>query len=229
MRLALAGWLTHLALSSCGIAVAQVGSNPVCPDTQRFRIEGQHNTLEIVDTSSGQVLKRIPVAAADGKHPSRIATVCFAPARQSFVVGFESLPEVWEISIDPKAPDLYQGLVHDFRMGEGVPERGFLGVRRTRLDAPLPEFILDRSGAHVLGCRVDSPSGQCSLALLHLDVRRRIALFPLTGRPDLARTRETNSDGRPELEIMDQQGVLRWRVDLRNDRLNELNPGSEAK
>ncbi|MBL8518794.1 MAG: hypothetical protein JNM76_17650 [Betaproteobacteria bacterium] len=222
MKRVLASWLIHLAMWSCGVAAAQGGRSPACPEAQGFRIEGRHNKLEIVDTTSGQVLKRIPVAAADGKRPSRVATVCFAATRQSFVVSFEALPEVWEISIDPKAPDLYQGLVHDFRMGEGVPERGYLGVRRTRLDAPLPEFVLDGTGAYVLGCRVDSPVGQCSLMLLHLDVRRRIGQFALQGKPDLGRSRAASGGTDPSMELVDQQGVLRWHLDLRNDRLIEL-------
>ena len=52
------------------------------------------------------------------------------------------LAELWEISYDPKAEDFYDGPVHDFRMGEGVPVRGFLDVRRRVASEPLADAAL---------------------------------------------------------------------------------------
>lgn len=193
-------------------------------EARGFRFEGRGNALVISEVTANRELKRIPVAAADGSLSSRVSTIRFSGERQSFIVGFESLPEIWEISIDPKSPDIYQGLVHDFRLGEGVPERGFLGVRRTKLDAALPKFSIDRSGAYVAGCRADSPLDACALALVHMDVRRKIAQFPIEGEPDLARARDVVRDQRPWLELPDYAGHVRWRIDLARDQLEKVAP-----
>jgi hypothetical protein len=109
-----------------------------------------------------------------------------AAARRSLVVGFEGLAELWEISLDPRAEPLYQGLVHDFRMGEGVPEPGYLGVRRTRL--PLPQLLLRADGSWLLGRGADR-GGRAVLHLVHLDVRRSVARFEIDADPDLAASR----------------------------------------
>ena len=79
-----------------------------------------------------------------------VAGVFDAPPRRSFVVVFDSLPELWEISYDPQAEPIYQGLVHDYRLREGIAEPGFLNARRTRLDAPLRDPGFDSSHAFVI-------------------------------------------------------------------------------
>jgi hypothetical protein len=208
------------AAFACAQVVAQDAE--ALAEARGFRFEGRGNALVISDVAANRELKRIPVAAADGSRPSRVSTLRFSGERQSFIVGFEALPEVWEISIDPKSPDIYQGLVHDFRLGEGVPERGFLGVRRTKLDTALPKFSIDRTGSYVAGCRADSPAPACALAVLHLDVRRKIAQFQIPDEPDYARTRDAILDQRPWLELADRTGQVRWRIDLARDQLETV-------
>lgn len=123
--------------------------------------------LALLDTSL-QPVKTFPVPANAGS-PS----ILVAGLRRSFVVTFEHLPELWEISYDPKVEDFYEGLVHDFRMGEGVPTKGYLGARRMRLPEPLRAPVLDAAQAQVLG-----PSGGASatrLLAVNLDVRRVVS------------------------------------------------------
>ncbi|MBL8520825.1 MAG: hypothetical protein JNK75_09135 [Betaproteobacteria bacterium] len=213
------------ALGSVHVPAQGVG-DAVRLEAEGIRMVGSGAALVITDAASGRELKRINVAAAGGADPSRVSAIRLARERRSFVVGFEALPEIWEISIDPKAPDLYQGMVHDFRLGEGVPERGYLGVRRTRLDAALPRFALDRTGAYVVGCRADSPPGGCTLALLHLDVRRRIAQFALKGVPDLGAVRDGVVAQHAALELPDAQGTISWRIDLIDHRLMATPPAA---
>lgn len=67
------------------------------------------------------------------------------------------LAELWEISYDPKAEDFYDGLVHDFRLGEGVPVRGFLNPRRTYLAEPLQRLRVDPVSTEVIGLARSQP------------------------------------------------------------------------
>jgi WD40 repeat protein len=75
-----------------------------------------------------KLVKRYDATTLDGKTASRVSAVYDAAPRQSFVVALKDIPEVWEISYDPKAAPIYDGLVHDYKMGEaiakpGLPER----------------------------------------------------------------------------------------------------------
>jgi len=134
-----------------------------------------------------QLVKRYDATTLDGKSASRASAVYDAAPRKSFVVALKDIPEVWEISYDPQAEPIYDGLVHDYRMGEGLPKPGFQGVRRTPLDEPLDDFFFDQSYRHVLGAtRPKSGSAEgASAQVVNLDVRRKIADLPIAGMPHL--------------------------------------------
>lgn len=112
--------------------------------------------------SAGGFVKRIAL-------PAPAAAIAASAARRSFVVTLAPRPELWEISHNPQAEEFYEGLVHDFRMGEGVPTRGYLNPRRINLEAPLPTLALDARGMEAWG----------GTQVVNLDVRRRIAELPL--------------------------------------------------
>jgi mono/diheme cytochrome c family protein/WD40 repeat protein len=124
-------------------------------------------------------------ASADGKTSSRVSAVYDAAPRNSFIVAMKDIGELWEISYDPKAEDIYDGLVHDYRMREGVAKRGFLGIKRTRLAEPLDDFFFDQSYAHALGAARPKADGTPSGQVVNLDVRRSIATLPIAGMPHL--------------------------------------------
>jgi DNA-binding beta-propeller fold protein YncE len=112
---------------------------------------------------------------------SRVSAVYDAAPRRSFVVALKDLPELWEISYDPKAEDIPAGLVHDFRLKEGAFVPGFLNPRRTRLDDVLDDFFFTPDYRQVVGASRDGKRGQ----VVHLDVRRAIATLELPGLPHL--------------------------------------------
>ncbi|HEY0857813.1 MAG TPA: cytochrome D1 domain-containing protein [Albitalea sp.] len=116
---------------------------------------------------------------------SRVSAVYDAAPRKSFIVALKDLPELWEISYDPKAEPIHDGYVHDYKMGESLPTPGYLGVRRTMLDEPLDDFFFDQGYRHVLGATRPKTDGTPSAQVVNLDVRRRIANLPLPGMPHL--------------------------------------------
>ncbi len=139
--------------------------------------------------------------------------------RRSFIVVFETLPELWEISYDSQAEPIHQGLVHDNQLREGIAEPGFLNPRRTRLDAPLRDPGFVSSHAFVIARAPDRADGQAVLHLVQLDVRKRIAEFTLRADPDTAAVRRLWRDGREILEVPDRQGGSALRIDPRAARL----------
>ena len=142
------------------------------------------HTLVLFDAALN--LERVyPVSSADGKTTSRVSAVYDAQPRSSFIVALKDIAELWEISYDPKAEDIYDGLVHDYRFGEGVARKGFLGVKRTRLAEPLDDFFFDPPYAHALGASRAKADGAPIGQVVNLDVRRSIAALPIAGMPHL--------------------------------------------
>ncbi len=132
--------------------------------------------------------KRFDATTLDGKSASRVSAVYDAAPRHSFVLALKDLPEVWEISYDPKAAPIYDGLVHDYKMGEAIAKPGYQNVRRTPLDGPLDDFFFDQSYAHVLGSTRPQPGaagGTPTAQVVNLDARRKIAELPIAGMPHL--------------------------------------------
>lgn len=130
--------------------------------------------------------KTYAAATLDGKATSRVSAVYDATPRNSFVVALKDIPELWEISYNPKADPIYDGLVHDYKMGEAIAKPGFLGVRRTPLDEPLDDFFFDQSYRHALGAtRPKTGDGAATAQVVNLDARRKIADLPIAGMPHL--------------------------------------------
>lgn len=110
-------------------------------------------------------------ATLDGRRSSAVSGVWHAPARKSFLVGLRELPEIWELSYDPAAAPIYDGLVHDYRMAEAIASAGFLGVRRTLLEQAVQIVRGDATLRHLLvipAARTDP-----ALDVINMDIRRR--------------------------------------------------------
>lgn len=162
------------------------------------------HTLVVLDARDLAPLKIIAVQDEKGK-TSRVSAVYDAAPRRSFVAALKDIPEVWEVSYDENAPPIYGGLVHDYRMGEGIATKGYLNPRRTLLDDYLDDFFFDQSYAYVVGAARDGGKGQ----VVNLDVRRRIADVPLPGLPHLGSGITWQWQGRTVLATPNlKQGVV---------------------
>lgn len=142
------------------------------------------NSLALFDADLN-LMRTYPASTLDGKTTSRVAAVYDATPRRSFVVALKDIPELWEISYNPRAEPIFDGLVHDYKMGEGIAKPGFLGVRRTPLEEPLEDFFFDPSYRHAVGSTRSQGGKSAAAQVVNLDVRRRIASFPLSGLPHL--------------------------------------------
>lgn len=142
------------------------------------------NNLALFDAEL-KLVRVYPATTLDGKSSSRVSAVYDATPRNSFVVALKDIPELWEISYDPQAAPIYDGLVHDYRTGEAISAPGFLGVRRTPLEEPLDDFFFDQSYRHAIGTTRPNADGSTQAQVVNLDARRRVASFPLSGMPHL--------------------------------------------
>jgi cytochrome c553/DNA-binding beta-propeller fold protein YncE len=129
----------------------------------------------------------------------------------NLIVALKDLPELWEISYDPKAPPIHDGYVHDFRMGEAIAKPGYLGVRRTPLSQPLDDFFFDPPYRHVIGAGrpASGDSSAPSAQVINLDARQRVASLPLPGMPHLGSGISFQYQGQAVLATPNlQQGLI---------------------
>lgn len=189
----------------------------------RWVLAGEGATVVVRD--QGHVVKVLPARSLDGREAGAVRSVHFLVARRSFLITFDAgLLEAWELSVDPAAPPVHDGLVHDFRLGEAIGAPGFLGVRRIRLDAPLLAVAFDDSGAYMLGqTRFDGQTDLTRLVLINLDVRRAIASWKVDAEPAVANAFNIQRNGRALMLLPDRRGGPPIEVDPRSARL--LAPG----
>ncbi len=138
------------------------------------------HTLVLLDADLN-LLKVHAVRDKEGKSSSRVSAVYDAGPRRSFVAALKDVPEVWEISYDPKAEDIPTGMIHDFQYKEGAFIPGFLNPRRTFLADVLDDFFFTQDYTELIGASREAGKGQ----VVNLDVRKKIATLDLPGMPHL--------------------------------------------
>jgi DNA-binding beta-propeller fold protein YncE len=148
----------------------------------RYVLVGNYlpHTLVALDARDLSLVKVIDAKDRNGK-TSRVSAVYDAAPRESFIVALKDVAEVWELPYGPKTGPVYEGLVHDYRMGEAIAAKGPLPVRRIVLEDIVDDFFFDPSYDHLIGAARDGHTGQ----VVNLNVRRRIAEVDLPGMPHL--------------------------------------------
>ena len=180
------GWISKYDLWRLALA-AEVRAglntrNAAVSSDGRYVLVGNYlpHTLVVLDAADLAVIKVLEVKDRNGSS-SRVSAVYDAAPRKSFVAALKDVRELWEISYDPKAPEIPVGLIHDFRYREGAFVPGFLNPRRTALEDYLDDFFFTPDYNELVGASRDGGKGQ----VVHLDVRRRIESVPLPGLPHL--------------------------------------------
>lgn len=168
---------------------APVGAHAASADG-RWLCTVEGSTLQLRDARL-QALRHWPL-------PAPVAWLADAPRRRAFVLALAPRAELWQLSYDEQAEDFYDGLVHDYRFGEGVPTRAFHNVRRLSLPEPLLDASFDAEQAELAG------RGW----VFNLDARRRVRLQPLLDPPGPGRGAPCTVQGRPGL-AMPVRGVAR--------------------
>jgi len=172
----------------------------------RFIMVGNYLPHTLVALSAHDLTPIRVLAVKDDKgRSSRVSAVYDARPRKSFVAALKDIKEVWELTYDEHAPPVYEGLVHDFRMGEGVPVEGPFPPRRILLDDYLDDFFFVPDYSALVGAARDGVKGQ----VVNLNVRRRIASVDLPGLPHLGSGISWSYQGRTVLATPNlKEGVV---------------------
>ncbi|MFA7267981.1 MAG: cytochrome D1 domain-containing protein [Sterolibacterium sp.] len=180
------GWIVKLDIQawrmSSPVGVGKQTSGMALSHDGRYLMVANESPARLValDARDMSVMRIFDVQDRQGK-PSAIAALHTAAARNSFVAVMRDIPELWEISYDEHAEPVYEGLVHDYRMNEGLALPGQFTPRRTILQTGLSHIGFDHSFTHAIGV---AASGK--LEIINLNVRRKIRDLDLGGsvQPD---------------------------------------------
>ncbi len=142
------------------------------------------HSLVILDADLN-LKKILPVTDKDGKVSSRVSAVYDASPRQSFVAALKDVKEIWEVSYNPKAPEIPAGWIHDFKYREGAFIEGFLNPLRSPLDDYLDDFYFTQNYDEVMGASRNDAKSAISGQVVNLDARKKIADLELPGMPHL--------------------------------------------
>lgn len=152
-----------LALAAAGVRAAE----------PRVTVEGEDLVLR---DAEGRERRRAPGRDLAGRRRGVPQAVLHHTGRRSLVVSHPALDELWELPLDPEAPPVFDGYVHDWRMGEAIATPGWFTPRRIPMAATMPSrWWLDAAWPWVAGAFDDA------VIVVHLDVRRVVARLPLAG------------------------------------------------
>jgi len=184
------GWISKYDLWNLTL-IAEVRAglntrNAAVSGDGRYVLVGNYlpHTLVVLDARDLALVRVIDAKDERGRS-SRVSAVYTAAPRNSFVVALKDVPELWELRYDAEAPPVFAGLVHDYRLGEAIGEKGQFTPRRAPLENVLDDFFFDQSYAYVIGASRGVAGRDGHGQVVNLDVRRKIKDVPLPGLPHL--------------------------------------------
>lgn len=186
--------------------------------------------LAVVETSTGR--QRLLVLGRDTLATLRdvplhdrlggrllVTRIAESTYRRSVLIAFEDAAEFWELFLAPDAEPVFEGLVHDYRMGEGISEPARLPIRRIRPDIPIDEFLVEPDSPNLI-VRQRSSDGARSTWRFNLDVRRRVMKFDIETEPVLSSAVAVTHSSQHLLLAPTQHGVQLYRMPLLTPQQN---------
>ena len=160
LQATLPGHITAAALSGPGLApvIAVATASPFA--------------LHLLDRHL-QPLQTLRLRDRSAKLESAVCAIHVAAQRQSFVLIFSDMPELWEVSYNPTSPEIGLGMVHDFQYREGHFVPGYLNPLRSSL-AFVPTHSALGTEGHTVVLRAGGTAEPFNEVVIHLDVRKPI-------------------------------------------------------
>ncbi len=155
--------------------------------------------LELLKASDFSLIKAIPIQEAAG-HNKKVDLVFNAVSRQSFIVGMGSSNKLWEILYEDNPLPVYNGVMHDYRLGEGlVRDQSQFPVRIIKLAGKTNNPITSSYFYPASGFLFIARSK--TIEVIQLDARQTIATIVLGETPNLASSKVKIVKGTPHLSV----------------------------
>ena len=183
------GWISKFDMLSLKVAsTVRVGiqtRNLAVSADGRFLVAAneQPKSLVILNASNLEPIKLIEIPSLNGKS-SRVGSIFTADKRQSFIVALKDQGEIWEIFYKDNPLPVYNGLMHDFRLGEGLAkQQGRFPISQIKVNGCSDE-CLDNLVFYPASDSLIISNGK-QLQVLQMDARRKIAEMDLADNPNL--------------------------------------------
>lgn len=141
------------------------------------------HTLVMLDAEDLSPMTVIPTKGMRNGPTSRVSAVYQAAPRESFIVAFKDIRELWEIPYGENPRPVFSGLVHNYEPGHEeslAQDVARFPIRRIEVEAPLDDFFFGPDYRFLIGASRDGGA-----RVVHLDVGRTIAELPIDGLPHL--------------------------------------------
>jgi len=135
--------------------------------------------------------------------PSTFSWLGAAALRESFLAALSDSPELWELSYADDPPAVFPGLVHDYRLGEGLAATGAFPVRRIGLPACLSAAVIGPGDENLVGL----PCDETALRVINLLVGREIRRLPGTDATPRRAVAPWSVDGRAWTAVASKGGI----------------------
>ncbi|WP_299879096.1 hypothetical protein [uncultured Cocleimonas sp.] len=165
-------------------------------------VRKQSQALELLDASDFSVMKSFPVQGTTAH--KKIDIVFNIASRQSFIVGISSEKgvdnQLWEILYKDSPLPVYNGVMHDYRMNEGmVRDQSQFPVRIINLVGktfnPITSYYFYADSGFLFIARAKA------IEVIQLDARQTIATIVLNEIPNLTRSKLITVKGTPHLSV----------------------------
>jgi hypothetical protein len=147
-------------------------------------------------------LHRIDGVDKSGR-PSTFSWLGVAARRESFLAALADAPELWELSYADDPPAVFPGLVHDYRLGEGLAATGAFPVRRIFLPVCLGAAVIGPADENLVGV----PCEASALRVINLLVGREIRRLPGTDARSSGAIAPWRGDGRAWAAVASAGGI----------------------
>ncbi len=159
----------------------------------------QSKVLELLNASDLSLIKAIPIEEMVEPN-NKIDFVFSASSRQSFIVGIGSSNQLLEILYEDNPLPVYNGVMHDYRLGEGlVRDQSYFPVRiikpAGKTSIPISSFYFYSVKGFLFIAR------DKTIEVIQLDARQTIATIILDDIPNLAISRVKTINDTPHLLV----------------------------
>ncbi len=159
----------------------------------------QSKVLELLNASDLSLIKAIPIEEMVEPN-NKIDFVFSASTRQSFIVGIGSSNQLLEILYEDNPLPVYNGVMHDYRLGEGlVRDQSYFPVRiikpAGKTSIPISSYYFYSVKGFLFIAR------DKTIEVIQLDARQTIATIILDDIPNLAISRVKTINDTPHLLV----------------------------
>ncbi len=181
------GWISKFDLYRLEL-VAEIRAgintrNAAVSSNDRYVMVGNYfpHYLVLLDANDLSLIKLIPAVGVNGES-SRISAVYNAPPRQSFMIAFKDIKEIWELNYSNTPPVGFSAnWNHDYRTDSGDTEDHAFPIKKRSVDLFIDDFFFDQQYVKLIGSSRDGGTH-----VFDLDLDRVTHTLDLQGMPHLA-------------------------------------------